>query len=108
METERLITLLEGYVGLLKAGSKTDVDVVQPVIDSIIKHVSMGKDFTYYDAYKNQNKIVPVLNMFEISTGINEGKIKAIKAYKDRTFLSLMDSKHAVEKYFSLMGYKFK
>ena len=44
----------------------------------------------------------------EVDLGLNLGKVKAVVAYKNRTQLSLMDAKKAVEYHFDRMGYKFK
>lgn len=49
----------------------------------------------------------PGLTNQEISLGVNIGKIAAIKAYKERTYKSLTDSKFAVEEYFKNAGLRF-
>lgn len=43
----------------------------------------------------------------ELRVGQEDGKLKCVKLFKDRTGRSLMESKVAVEKYFEENGYKF-
>lgn len=50
----------------------------------------------------------PEMTKIEISYGLNDGKLAAVREYKNRTQLSLMDAKRAVEYQFDRMGYKFK
>jgi len=49
----------------------------------------------------------PSLTAQEIYLGVNVGKIAAIKAYKERTYRSLTDSKFAVEEHFKNAGLRF-
>jgi len=43
----------------------------------------------------------------EVRLGLYSGKLECVKAYKNRTGASLMDSKHACEAYFAECGMEF-
>lgn len=47
------------------------------------------------------------LTDYEIDLGVKQGKVAAIKEYRSRTSASLLDSKNAVENYFSRNGLRF-
>lgn len=44
----------------------------------------------------------------EVAQGINRGKLEAVKAFKNRTGVSLLDAKQNVERFFEAHGYEFK
>jgi len=50
---------------------------------------------------------MPKLTRSEILAGQNKGKLDAVKEYKNRTQLSLIDSKHAIEQWFADNGLKY-
>ena len=43
----------------------------------------------------------------EVAQGINRGKLEAVKAFKNRTGVSLLDAKQNVERFFEAHGYEF-
>lgn len=43
----------------------------------------------------------------EVALGINKGKLEVVKAFKNRTGVSLMDAKQNVERFFEAHGYEF-
>src|SRR5688572_11592911 len=47
------------------------------------------------------------LTIDEIAIGTNHGKVECVKAYKNRTGKSLIDSKNFVEQYFEQNGLSF-
>jgi len=48
------------------------------------------------------------LNATEVESGISQGKIHAIKMFRERTGVGLKEAKEAVEKYFDDNHLKFK
>jgi ribosomal protein L7/L12 len=61
---------------------------------------SASKKYQQFDSY-------PLMTDGEIDTGKNQGKIDAIRIYKNRTGLSLLDSKISVEGFFNINGFTF-
>lgn len=48
-----------------------------------------------------------LVTVHEQYLGENEGKLQAVKAFKERTGMSLIDSKKTVENFFAKHGLKF-
>jgi ribosomal protein L7/L12 len=108
MKQGQLAIILDKHARLLKEADNTGIDISTIVIKNLIKECTLGEEFPVWDNHQYKHNYFPVLTVLEVETGKNEGKLPAIKNYRDRTKLSLMDSKRAVECYFDVMGYKFK
>lgn len=72
------------------------VELVKPVLENL------------FNTFVIRGKSVPLPDDYEINLAIFDGKIEAVKAYKARTGLSVIESKEAVEMRMNQLGYKFK
>jgi ribosomal protein L7/L12 len=51
---------------------------------------------------------IPYPSTEEVKIGVSEGKLNAVKAYKERTNISLMSAKRGIELFFELKKLTFK
>lgn len=98
MDASELRKFLALCLRALRSADDINVDITEQVIDKIRKEFA-GFDFTIRSA--GMDIKVPSLTHEEVNIGREKGKLDCIKVYKNRTGLSLMDSKHAVEQWFS-------
>lgn len=106
MTQATLLVLLTDCVALLQKANELGLELseqVQAVLRDKIGEAKPGE--TFY--VSNLLKWLPVPNTVEIHAGKWTGKIEAVKQYKNRTGLSLMDSKRAIEEFFEMKGLPF-
>lgn len=95
---------LTALVDLINAGQRAGVetgDIVKKALQNILDNriaITSGNSETKY---------CPAMLNSEVDAARYTGKLDAIKMYKDRTRLSLMDSKKAVEAHMDQLGYSF-
>ncbi len=99
-------TRLTAIVELINAAEKAGIDateLVKKALTDIVENAS-GVLITRGNY---ESHYLPAMNQQEIDTAKIRGKLDAIKMYKERTKLSLMDSKLSVEQQFDKLGYTF-
>lgn len=97
MTNVQLIQMLETLRSSNIFRDRTDYEHYNAFVDLSLKNI--GNNLYYYPYGE--------LSTEEIRIGLNQGKLACVKAYKDRTNESLLDSKHTVEKYFERNNMKF-
>lgn len=102
-----LIVLLVRCLSFARKAVILNVDVKEHVV-RVLKDYVDANTAPPSDQFKlGSGMLVPCMTLPEIETARFTGKLDAIKAYKNRTGLYLIDSKHSVEQQIEAMGYHF-
>jgi hypothetical protein len=72
------------------------VELVKPVLENL------------FNTFVIRGKSVPLPDDYEINLARFDGKVEAVKVYKARTGLSLIESVEAIKTRMDQLGYKFK
>ena len=102
MNAADLSKFLLNCTNILSCAAELKMDITKEVVSTIQGTLerSFPTPLTGFKLTGFDGKTVPILTTNEIYAGINNGKIDAVRLYKNRTQLSLLDSKHAVEQWF--------
>jgi ribosomal protein L7/L12 len=104
MKAQELINLCSNCVRLIEAAQACGIDVIETVERRLIEAIQAGN----VTIETSQGfATVPAMISQEVDVAVRIGKLDAVKMYKNRTGLSLMESKQAVEKFIYSNGYKF-
>lgn len=95
MNVQRQLALLTEVEKLRNAYPENESKLII-LADNILKEIS---------EFYSKNRVA--LTQDEINIGITTGKLNCVRAHKERTGLTLMESKRICEETFEKLGFKF-
>jgi hypothetical protein len=110
MTSPELKKMLSLCLRAIRAAELIGVDLTEQVVKKLRTELPFSTSTlptVGYFTSNRDNETVPNLNFEEIHAGLNTSKLDAVKAYKNRTGLSLLTSKWAVEQYFQDHNLRF-
>lgn len=107
MNALELAAKLSLLARFLRLGHNLGIDVIPQVSKTFNSFAEQATTGTITFTYNSKTYTCPNLIAKEIEIGQQKGKLDAVKEYKARTGLSLLEAKWTVEQYFDKYGYVF-
>lgn len=105
MNAIQLAAKLSLLARFLRMGDSLGINLIPEVTNIMVNIAPAG--MVKVTRHTGEVACFPKMSDFEIGIGLDRGKLDAIKEYKTRTGLSLIDAKRSVEQYFEQKGLQF-